>query len=161
AENSLVIKYRKNSRTPNSIPIDRIPCNYGGHRYYFKCPFCRQRMRKLYLAHQSIFLCRKCLNLTYKSQFLRPSTRKDHMTQKIKRLITDKGGNFTLYNKPPRMWRRTYDRLRRKHHYYEHMEEHESNKELRAWHGARMEPWLDESFDYKPNRNWSTESYNY
>lgn len=113
-------------------------------------------MRKLYFAQQSVILCRKCLNLSYASQQLRPSKRDDYMAQKISSQIKDKGGDPTSYQKPPRISRRTFDQLRNKLHYYDHMEKHESNKELRKWHGSEMEPYLDQYFDYKPPRDWPT-----
>src|SRR5580704_14887870 len=81
AGDHLKIRYRNNTRTSYIIHIDQVPCNYGGFRYYFKCPLCQNRFRKLYFAQQSVILCRKCLNLSYKTQLLRPSKRYDYMAQ--------------------------------------------------------------------------------
>ena len=58
-----------------SIPITRLPCNYGGWRYLFLCPqvldgrlICRRRVTKLYRPPgQSRFGCRDYFNLTYSS----------------------------------------------------------------------------------------------
>ncbi len=42
--------------------------NFGGFRYWFRCPSCVKRVRKLYCAPGSrYFLCRICQNLTYTS----------------------------------------------------------------------------------------------
>ena len=49
------------------LSLDRMPCNYGGYRYWFVCPFCKQRCRIVYY-HGSIWQCRKCANLVYESQ---------------------------------------------------------------------------------------------
>lgn len=40
----------------------------GGKHWYFICPKCKRRVRKLYLPDgENEFLCRKCHNLTYSS----------------------------------------------------------------------------------------------
>jgi len=42
--------------------------HYGGRRWWFECPACRRRARKLYLpagAHR--FACRSCCGLSYRS----------------------------------------------------------------------------------------------
>ncbi|HOX30531.1 MAG TPA: hypothetical protein P5080_05070 [Candidatus Paceibacterota bacterium] len=52
------------------IPITSTPCNYGGQRYWFACPwykngvYCGRRVRTLYKAGD-YFACRHCYNLTY------------------------------------------------------------------------------------------------
>lgn len=38
---------------------------FGNERYYFECPKCKKRVFKLYAG--TMFYCRKCWNLTYKS----------------------------------------------------------------------------------------------
>jgi hypothetical protein len=57
-----------------SIPIATTACNFGGVRYWFRCPLirdgypCRIRGRVLYATpHERLFGCRKCHNLTYES----------------------------------------------------------------------------------------------
>ena len=47
------------------IKLASTPCSYGGIRYWFLCPKCDRRIGTLYLS--GYFLCRYCLNLTYKS----------------------------------------------------------------------------------------------
>lgn len=52
------------------IPLTVSPCNYGGERYWFVCPwyvdgmYCGRRVGVLYLG-QKYFACRHCQNLTY------------------------------------------------------------------------------------------------
>jgi hypothetical protein len=51
------------------VPLESIPCRYGGGRQYFRCPNrnCNRRCEVLYScgAH---FLCRKCCGYLYPSQ---------------------------------------------------------------------------------------------
>lgn len=56
------------------IPITTTSCNYGGVRYWFKCPltvngkYCGKRVGKIYLPPLGkYFGCRICHNLTYRS----------------------------------------------------------------------------------------------
>lgn len=117
--NHLKITYRKRKNCSYMIAIDKLTCNYSGFRYFFKCPLCQKRMRFLYFAEQSIFLCRNCLNLSYESQHLRPIWRYSHMQDKAKKLIKQKGGDLDTYKKPPKMHQNTYQKLKSKHFYYE------------------------------------------
>jgi hypothetical protein len=57
-----------------TIELDRTHCHFGGLRYWFLCPRlqggfpCRRRVRVLYLPPgSSLFGCRTCFNLTYRS----------------------------------------------------------------------------------------------
>lgn len=56
----LKITYRNRKNHSYTISIEKLPCNYGGLRFFFKCPLCQKRMRFLYLGQQSVFLCRQC-----------------------------------------------------------------------------------------------------
>jgi hypothetical protein len=54
------------------IKLVSTPGNAGGHVYWFLCPGCGRRKRKLYLpSDEVVFLCRKCHNLGYRAQQLR------------------------------------------------------------------------------------------
>lgn len=61
-------------RSSYSIPIER---QQGNGCTFFRCPGkdCARRMRKLYYVKGN-FLCRKCLNLGYRSQQISPFRRK-------------------------------------------------------------------------------------
>lgn len=144
----LKITYRKRKEYSYTIPVERISCNYGGFRSYFRCPLCEKRMRILYFAEQSIFLCRMCLNLSYNSQRLRTSRRYGHISDQIKAFVREKGGDLDQYKKPPRMHNTSYDKLRQKQCYYESKFHQALNNELRKWYGERVEPYIDKYFDY-------------
>lgn len=144
----LKIIYGKRKQHSYTIPVDRLSCNYGGYRSYFRCPLCDCRMRFLYFAERSIFLCRKCLNLGYEIQRLRPTMRYEYTSQKVKELVQKRGGDLSAYKKPPRMHKDTYRRLSSKQFYYEHKSYQATNNELREWYGERAEASLDHFFDY-------------
>lgn len=59
--------------TSYHIPVEKVHCN---NSHYFRCPGkeCQKRMRKLYYIQGSL-LCRKCLNLGYRSQSIPPEYR--------------------------------------------------------------------------------------
>jgi hypothetical protein len=57
------------------VPLVSAKCNFGGVRYWFKCPLevdgrpCLRRVAKLYLPPRGrYFGCRHCYDLTYKCQ---------------------------------------------------------------------------------------------
>lgn len=55
------------------IPLTTTPCNFGGHRYWFICPwykngvYCGRRVGTLY-KDGDYFACRHCYELTYASR---------------------------------------------------------------------------------------------
>ena len=136
----LKITYRKRKEHSYTIPIDKLPCNYGGFRYFFKCPLCEKRMRFLYFAEQSLFICRGCLNLGYNSQRLRPSRRLGEQGEKIQKLIKDKGGD--ICKKPPRMHRSTWHALLDKKIDYEIRSEDALRDEVCQWYGPEAADFL-------------------
>jgi len=91
------------------IPIEKQPCNYGGFRYFFHCPDCDKRMRILY-CKEGKFLCRKCLDLCYFTQTLRPSIRCLKMSRKVKMKLYSMAGSPA--EKPPWMKKKTFEKLR-------------------------------------------------
>jgi Zn ribbon nucleic-acid-binding protein len=133
--NCLKITYRNRREHSYVIPIERLSCNYGGFRYYFKCPLCKRRMRILYFAEKSIFLCRKCLNLGYESQRLRPTKRYEYMSKKIKKSINDKGGVFDRYKKPPHMHTKRHEALHDKEFDYKEKSIQALEKDMLDWFG--------------------------
>jgi len=56
------------------IPLTTSPCNYGGVRYWFVCPwyknghYCGRRVAVLYKGNGDYFACRHCYNLSYESR---------------------------------------------------------------------------------------------
>lgn len=100
------------------VPIVRIPCRFGGSRFYFLCPgvvngvACKQRVAKLYGADR-YFLCRPCYRLAYASQSEGALDRTLRRANKIRmRLGGEPGMAARFPNRPKDMWRRTYKRLR-------------------------------------------------
>ncbi|MGL4348057.1 MAG: hypothetical protein ACRCSV_01160 [Chlamydiales bacterium] len=65
-------RYYKEFPIPeDGVVICSIPCNYGGLRYFYVCPYCTQRYRHLYLTpgkNHPRLLCRKCCFLSYRTQ---------------------------------------------------------------------------------------------
>lgn len=57
----------KQQKYITNVPLEWIPCTYGGMRPYFTCPDCHQRVLRLYkpLSHAT-FSCRHCWDLTYR-----------------------------------------------------------------------------------------------
>lgn len=142
----LKINIGKQAQTAYEIPIDKIPCHYGGFRPYFRCPLCNCRSRLLYFDGKSLLLCRKCLNLSYETQQLRTSRRLEYMATKAKKLIKEKGGSVKYNKKPPKMHRATYQLLRNKVYDYEGKSDRARLNEIVQWFGAEKTKWLTDGF---------------
>ena len=136
-DNSLSVQSNNGSYT---IPVEKKSCNYGGFYYFFHCPKCSSRMRKLYFS-KGKYLCRKCANLSYYSQQLRPSMRNWYAGNKIETLLKNKGGSLHL--KPQRMTYRTFQRLRIKYVKYDEQSDNEECKELILWYGNKISEGID------------------
>ncbi len=55
-----------------TVILTTTTCNYGGLRYWFKCPTCQKRKAILYKPKSSnVFACRKCHDLTYLTKSLK------------------------------------------------------------------------------------------
>lgn len=50
----------------NQIEVTSTPCNYGGVRYWWKCPGCGGRIACLY-QYKGAYRCRHCLNAVHAS----------------------------------------------------------------------------------------------
>ncbi len=133
------VTYGKNKQHSYTIPFEKQSCNYGGYRYFFRCPICKKRMRKLYFT-SGAFLCRKCLNLGYHSQILVPSTRNMLLTSKIEKLLKSKGGD--LYEKPKYMKQKTFEKLRDKYFEYEEKWHNGIRKELLSYYPNKRDEVL-------------------
>ena len=67
-----------------SIQLTTTQPNYGGARFWLRCPRCDARMRKLYLAeHDAGWSCHICLSGVYRSQYRKsiPSVAARRMNQ--------------------------------------------------------------------------------
>lgn len=92
-------QYRITDQNANKTDYDyqvslvTTPCNFGGVRYWFECPFCRGRVGVLYLAPgDNHFRCRHCNDLSYHSRnrcvmgaFGHTSRQIDELRSQIKR----------------------------------------------------------------------------
>lgn len=126
------------------IPVERKPCNYGGFYYFFHCPQCNSRMRKLY-CKEGKYLCRKCLKLAYYTQRLRPSRRNLVMSIGVKERIAQRCGS--LEKKPVWMRTKTYHKLLRRYLAYDRKWYEECVYEGRMWYGESIELFVE---DYSP-----------
>jgi hypothetical protein len=90
------------------------PCNFGGHRPWFVCHRCNGRVGKLYNTGD-LLTCRRCLNLWYASQRRGAKSRRYLQALKLRlRLNGIASLDEPFPNRPKRMHRRTYARLRQK-----------------------------------------------
>jgi hypothetical protein len=99
-----------------TIPIVHLRCRFGGSRAYFICPGpgdgteCGRRTTKLHLSRR-YFLCRRCNQLAYASQYEQPWERALRRANKLKeRLGIGVGIAEPLPDKPKGMWVRTFGR---------------------------------------------------
>ena len=94
-------------------PLNGRGAHIGGRRPWFKCS-CGKRVAKLYGG--GIFIgCRHCYDMTYECQRRGEKSRSYYQACKIRLSL---GGAPTIADpfpdRPRRMWRKTYERLRRK-----------------------------------------------
>ena len=151
-DDSLLVKYKDGFYV---IPVEKKPCNFGGYYYFFHCPLCDRRMRKLYCL-AGLYRCRKCENLAYYTQRLRSAERFTIMYLKIEGYIKNRGGAlklgcsyFELDKKPPRMHRRTFQKLKDRVKYYDAKSGQALFEDARTWYGPKAERWLDGYFEYE------------
>lgn len=133
--NSLDVRFKGGAYT---IPVEQKPCYFGGFYYFFHCPACKARMRKLYCI-QGVYLCRKCARLGYRSQRLRPSERCGYMMDKIEEKLKNSAGS--LKQKPPWMGKGAFQKMRRLYVTYDEKKFMEIKKELFLQHGFEYDEW--------------------
>lgn len=66
AENLRIVYKYGESAGETRVSLTTSKCNFGGKRYWFKCPHCNIRAGTLYKTN-GYFACRSCHNLTYHS----------------------------------------------------------------------------------------------
>ena len=112
---SIDVNYSYRGKTYSySIRLDKTPCNYGGYRYWFRCPSCSKRVSVLYCA--GTYVCRHCLNAPYGSQLQQPIDRLFNRADAIRqRLGWQSGIAHGIGTKPKGMHHSTYDRLVNEH----------------------------------------------
>ncbi len=117
--------------TPTSFAVEWARCNLGGRRPWFKCR-CGARVGKLYCGGMFIG-CRHCYGAVYECQ---RRSAKGRLHQQASKIRLSLGGAPTIAQpfpeRPRRMWRKTYARLKQKAQKYE--------RELRGTRFARRPP---------------------
>lgn len=95
------------------IPITWTPCHLGGFRPWFVCPGCRRRVALLYESRT--FHCRRCLNLTYRSQKESSVERAIRRAEKVREALGWRVGILHPDGgRPKGMHRRTFQALKQR-----------------------------------------------
>jgi hypothetical protein len=105
------------------VTLERLPCNYGGTRPWFRCPVLRCGRRVAILYGGEVFACRRCYGLAYNSQQQSPGDRADARAWAIRERCKPKGrddwgGLFDPIFRPKGMHARTFNCLRREYGFY-------------------------------------------
>ena len=113
----LAYRYRRNGdeweNLDYPVRLDSTQCNYGGGRYWFRCPAvgCGRRVALLYLGGR-YFACRHCYQLAYASQRGHPDDRLVRRADKIREKRGWEPGVLNGFGGEPKgMHKRTFDRL--------------------------------------------------
>jgi hypothetical protein len=102
-----------NQVTPQRIRITWTRCHFGGSRPWMHCLHCDRRVARLFKGLSGYF-CRACVgNPPYESQLRNDMAR---LYLRVYRLRERIGGGRPVVDpireRPYRMWRKTYDRIR-------------------------------------------------
>ncbi len=109
------LHYRQNGEPRDyRVRLETTRPNYGGRRWWFRCPATGRRVAKLHSpSGGDIFASRRAYGLAYRSQREQSHDRALNRTQDIRMKL---GGSPSLAepfpDKPKGMWWRTYWRLR-------------------------------------------------
>lgn len=113
------LRYKVNESENINLPIQIASTkpNYGGRRYWFICPLskhgrpCQRRVAKLYLpVGASLFGCRHCHDLPYRSQSLSAHDRSLQRAQQLHMQLGGDGSMLDYYDpiRPKGMHNKTY-----------------------------------------------------
>lgn len=92
------------------IQLSNSACHYGGHRYWWLCPKCSQRVSVLYCA--GLYICRHCIGANYGSQLQQPIDRIYSKLNAIRaRMSWQVGVIHGIGERPKGMHHSTYKRL--------------------------------------------------
>ncbi|KIF83286.1 hypothetical protein TSA66_24580 [Noviherbaspirillum autotrophicum] len=95
-----------------SVQLDWMPCTYGGHRAWFRCPSKGCGRRAAILFFGGGFACRRCCRLAYRSQRVADYDRALRRAEKIRARL---GWDLDLFNgegeRTKWMRQRTFERL--------------------------------------------------
>ena len=93
----------------HEVRVDLTACGYGGRRRWFACPRCGDRRAVLVVAGEMIG-CRRCLRLTYGTQYEQKRSRALYRMQEMEKKYPS-SDPYVGIAKPPGMWRSTWDRI--------------------------------------------------
>lgn len=119
-ENTPQVDIRDHLPTGHDIPalgtylsVYRTRCNYGGYRYWFRCPACQRNCCILYLVNGCV-RCRTCGNLRYRSELLSPQARRLRKALEIRASLGQTSGGLAVPfpEKPKGMHWTRYERLK-------------------------------------------------
>ena len=93
------------NKSPLRVIITYTVLNYGGKRYWFICPGCKQRVGVLYKPeYGDIFKCRDCYNLIYQS-----SATHDNREKQVRNILLESPQYIDyLCAKRPRLMEKIY-----------------------------------------------------
>jgi hypothetical protein len=93
------------------IQVITTPCNYGGFRHWFACPYCHRKCCIIYNANSGL-ACRLCYRLCYPIENETKPDRAVTQAWKIRRKLGwNYGGIGDRGEKPKNMQQRTFERL--------------------------------------------------
>ena len=114
---NLNFRYMDKDIVSGKVKLDYTECNYGGIRYWFKCPVCNKRFTKLiFNSYDSIYLCRNCFGikgLSYTTCHLSKSDYHSRINIKLNYLM-DKlkiENDYGIENKPDLMSWKTFFKM--------------------------------------------------
>ena len=95
-----------------TIKLIKMPCTFGGYRYWLMCPGCLRQCASVY-SFTNYFKCRKCWGVAYSSQ---SETLEDRLLRKSRKIRASVGASINLsipvYLKPKGMSERKFQWIR-------------------------------------------------
>lgn len=92
------------------ISVTTTACNYGGVRYWWKCPKCYKRVGVLYCA--GLYVCRHCIGAKYQSQLIQPIDNHFKRIAELRQRLGWQGGlAHGMGGRPRYMHHKTFEKL--------------------------------------------------
>lgn len=99
----------------HTVYLTKSSCNYGGVRYWFKCPYCPRRAGVLYLSGGQC-ACRHCFKLAYQSECETDQDRLFRKANNIRAILGWRPGiAYPNGAKPKGMHWKTFNRMKAQH----------------------------------------------
>lgn len=96
------------------IPLQQLPCNYGGARLYFTAPCCGARARKLALLPEGV-RCARCGSITQAAKRKSPLQRLIHKADVLAGRLGCESWHAPPRARPKNMHATTFNRLSDEH----------------------------------------------